>query len=221
MARNTRKDEGFANEDEILLGVLTAIERDANTSQRTLSSELGVALGLANAYLKRCVRKGLIKIHQVPRRRYAYFLTPHGFTEKARLTGQYLSASFTFFRRSREQMSALMEMCAANGWKRIAIAGISDLAEVAILCAQDHSISLVGVIEPAHALPSFRGIPAFKTLNEAGEIDAIIVTDLKRPEQVLHDLETAFDPGRVLVPSLLRISRSFTPQPEAAGEAAE
>ena len=93
---------------------LDAIDRDSNTSQRTISRELNVALGLANGYLKRCVRKGWIKIKQAPRRRYAYYLTPQGFAEKARLTGQYLTASFTFFRRAREQMSALLGECAAN-----------------------------------------------------------------------------------------------------------
>ncbi len=30
-----------------------------------MSNELGIALGLANTYLKRCARKGLIKIQQV------------------------------------------------------------------------------------------------------------------------------------------------------------
>jgi hypothetical protein len=60
----------------MLLGVLTSVDRNSNTSQRTISRELDVALGLANADLKRCLRKGLIKIKQVPRRRYAYHLTP-------------------------------------------------------------------------------------------------------------------------------------------------
>ena len=78
----TKEPDSFGNQDEILLGVLTVVERDANTSQRGISRELDVALGLANAYLKRCVRKGLIKIKQVPRRRYAYYLTPQRLRRK-------------------------------------------------------------------------------------------------------------------------------------------
>lgn len=122
--------------EDILLGVLTAIDRDSNTSQRTISRELNVALGLANAYLKRCVRKGLIKIKQVPRRRYVYYLTPQGFAEKSRLTAQFLSASFTFFRRAREQISELMRDCTEQGLPRIAFAGVSDLTEVGTRCAR-------------------------------------------------------------------------------------
>ncbi len=104
--------------------------------------------GLANAYLKRCVRKGLIKIKQVPRRRYAYYLTPQGFVEKSRLAGEYFSASFTFFRRARAQMSDLMRDCGHLGWQRIAFAGISDLAEVGVICALDFPIQVVAAIAP-------------------------------------------------------------------------
>ena len=154
-----KADDTFAHNDEILLGVLSAVEQNAHVSQRHISSELGVALGLANAYLRRCVRKGLIKIQQVPRRRYIYYLTPHGFSEKARLTGQYLSASFNFFRRAREQMSALMQNCEAKGMKRIALAGVSDLAEVATLCAQERGIKLIGVADENYDGSEFFGLP--------------------------------------------------------------
>jgi hypothetical protein len=59
---------------------------------------LGIALGLVNAYLKRCAKAGLIKIKQAPSSRYSYYLTPKGFVEKSRLTATYLSQSMSFFR---------------------------------------------------------------------------------------------------------------------------
>ena len=46
----------------ILLDLLSSVERDGDQSQRRLASELGIALGLVNAYLRRCVRKGLVKV---------------------------------------------------------------------------------------------------------------------------------------------------------------
>lgn len=57
---------------EIALGVLDAVDRNPSVTQRSVALELGIALGLANAYLKRCVRKGLIKVSEVPARRYVY-----------------------------------------------------------------------------------------------------------------------------------------------------
>ncbi len=49
---------------EIVLGLLTSIERDSAITQRKLAGDLGIALGLANSYLRRCVRKGLVKMSQ-------------------------------------------------------------------------------------------------------------------------------------------------------------
>src|SRR5215475_8860129 len=106
-------------ENEILLGVLDLVERDPALTQRSVAKELGIALGLANAYLKRCIHKGLIKVSQVPRRRYAYYLTPQGFSEKSRLTASYLAYSFSFFRKAREQCGELLALAAARGQHRV------------------------------------------------------------------------------------------------------
>ena len=43
------------NDPSITLGLLTAIEQDSTLTQRSVAKDLGIALGLANSYLKRCV----------------------------------------------------------------------------------------------------------------------------------------------------------------------
>ena len=75
-------------EEQLVLELLDAVGKRSDLSQRHLAHHMGVALGLANSYLKRCVRKGLIKITEVPANRYLYYLTPKGFTEKSRLTAK-------------------------------------------------------------------------------------------------------------------------------------
>lgn len=197
--------------EDIMLGVLTAIDRDSNTSQRTISRELNVALGLANAYLKRCARKGLIKIKQVPRRRYAYYLTPQGFAEKSRLTAQFLSASFTYFRRARDQISELMRDCTERGLSRVAFAGASDLTEVGTLCAHDHPVTVVGVIDADCAGEQFCGLPVRGSLKELGQVDVVIVTSLTNPHVVFRAMEQEIGQGRVLAPQLLSVARSNAP----------
>src|SRR4051812_31085604 len=109
---------GRSNEIEhgrIVLGLLESVERDGAQSQRKLASELGIALGLVNAYLKRCVRKGLLKARAAPARRYAYYLTPQGFAEKSKLTVDYLTYSFSFFRQARADCAQVMSLATANG----------------------------------------------------------------------------------------------------------
>ena len=87
-------------EDAVTLEILEFIEGQSHVTQRHLADRLGVALGLANSYLKRCIRKGLIKVQQAPANRYLYYLTPKGFAEKSRLTARYLRASFDFYRQA-------------------------------------------------------------------------------------------------------------------------
>jgi DNA-binding MarR family transcriptional regulator len=102
-----------AGRTPIVLGLLESIERDGTRSQRGIASELGVALGLVNAYLRRCIKKGLIKVGEAPARRYAYYLTPQGFAEKSRLTIEYLSYSFSFFREAKAECARICQ--AARG----------------------------------------------------------------------------------------------------------
>ena len=90
-------------ETQTTLRLLSDIERKEFSSQRAFSVRLGIALGLTNAYVKRCVKKGWIKMRRVPARRYAYYLTPKGFTEKSKLVGEYLTSSLEFFRAARAQ----------------------------------------------------------------------------------------------------------------------
>ena len=105
------QDKGPDEDNQrIMLGLLESVERDGGQSQRRLAAELGIALGLVNAYLKRCIKKGLVKVSEAPARRYAYYLTPHGFAEKSRLTVEYLGFSFSFFRRARAECAEIFAM---------------------------------------------------------------------------------------------------------------
>src|SRR6202167_4952425 len=118
VARNEEPDNA-----KIVLGLLESVERDGAQSQRMLASDLGIALGLVNAYLKRCIKKGLVKVGQAPARRYAYYLTPHGFTKKSRLTIEFMSYWFTLFRRAKIDCMAALEAARARGYVRIALVG--------------------------------------------------------------------------------------------------
>src|ERR1700749_1759213 len=111
--------------ERIVLGLLSSVESDGARSQRHIAAELGIALGLVNVYLKRCVKKGLVKVNDAPARRYAYYLTPTGFAEKSRLTVRYLSDSFSFFRLAKGDCARVFEQAKASGYARLLLAGKS------------------------------------------------------------------------------------------------
>ena len=81
--------------------MLDEISRGKSLSQRDLSKKLNVALGLVNSYLKNLVSKGYVTIKTIPAKRYTYYLTPKGFTEKTRLTYQLLQDYTNIYQEAR------------------------------------------------------------------------------------------------------------------------
>ena len=193
----------------LMLGLLESVERDSMQSQRLLAAEFGVALGLVNAYLKRCVRKGLVKVKATPARRYAYFLTPRGFAEKSRLTLAYLNRSMSFFREARKDCAETCALSHKMGWSRIALAGRSDLAEIAAICGLEAHIAVVAVIDPHPGESHFIGAPVFKSFDAVNvPFDGVLITDLSEPHDTYARAVTALGARRVLAPQLLGIQRN-------------
>lgn len=192
-------------EGPITLGILNAIQDNSELTQRSVASDLGIALGLANSYLKRCVRKGLVKVTQAPANRYSYYLTPKGFAEKSRLTADYLTHSFTFYRRARIQCSSLLKEAKADGVSSFAIYRVSDLAEIMALCALESDIALSAVIDSSVNIERFCGLPVVGSLEEAGLVEAIIICDMLHPQRSYEKLISQAGASRILYPSLLGI----------------
>ena len=195
-----------AFEAEITMRLLDDVDSDKLTSQRSLALRLGIAVGLVNAYLKRCVRKGWVKVRHVPARRYAYYLTPQGFAEKSRLTAEYLGYSFAFFRNARAQCVDLIEAAEQRGAGRILLVGDGDLTEIATLAARETGVQLVGVWAPGCNRASIAGVPVIAILPDTSSFDAALLTDIRTPQQSFDHLESWLDLRRILVPRILRVS---------------
>jgi DNA-binding MarR family transcriptional regulator len=196
------------NADErIVAGLLSTVEREGRVSQRQLSAQLGVALGLVNSYLKRCVKKGLIKVRSVPSRRYIYYLTPQGFREKTRLTAEFLAYSLASFRETRTQCSALMDNAATRGWTSIVLVGASDITEIAILCALERGITVDAVVDEGVTKAKIIGVPVAPSLEAlARPPDGFIFTGIQNAQTLYDRLVQAQGEERVLVPSILSVA---------------
>jgi len=189
-------------EMEITLPILESIEAQSNLTQRSLAKRLNLALGLTNSYLKRCIRKGLIKIEQVPANRYLYYLTPKGFAEKSRLTAKYIKNSFQFYRQASDACLQVFQQCAAKGWLEIVICGVSDLAEIAILQAAQAKVTIIGVYDDRHKLDSFFGVPAWQILSELPREPVCVITAVDRPQSFKKKCLTVTTEDRVFVPHI-------------------
>lgn len=214
-------NQNNAEHVRIVLDLLKSVERDNAQTHRRLAAELGIALGLANAYIKRCINKGLVKVRKTPAQRYAYFLTPKGLAEKSRLTGEYLSYSLTLFRRARQEYTALLADAAHHGWRDIALAGGSDLAEIAVICAAECDVKIVAMVDPNTQQREFFHSPIFADFADLpADVDAVLITTQSKPRPVYEAALAHFGDERILLPDLLNVTKGRHPTVAPVGDKA-
>lgn len=191
-------------EEALTLEILQAIDGSSDVTQRGLADRLGVALGLANSYLRRCVKKGLVKIKQAPANRYAYYLTPKGFAEKGRLTAEYLTYSFGFYRSASDSIAAAFDQCRTLHGSKLVLCGVSDLAEIASVRARDHDVELLGTYDPATNNVVFVGLPVWSHWEDVPKQNACLLTALIEPARLYREMTDRVGADKVIVPMLLQ-----------------
>ena len=169
------------------LRLLEAVHEDSRVTQRGLASKLGIALGLANIYLKRMIHKGYIKVVNVQPNRISYLITPRGIAEKARLTYEFMDYSLHLYGEVRQHLRTAMQDCAAAG-KRVAIYGSGEAAELAYLSLKESGLDPVAVFDQAGGRV-FLGMTVQPISDHASvEFDMMIVATLDRSGQPLDEL---------------------------------
>ena len=141
------------SETEYNRKVLQAIASGRRVTQRSLSSDLGVALGLTNLLMRRLVAKGYVKVAGMGTRHIRYLMTASGWEALTHATRQSLENTVHLYTQTREQirgsLSAISERCDmdAAGQKRVVFYGAGDVAEIAYVSLQSTDLTLVGVVD--------------------------------------------------------------------------
>ena len=193
-------DKKHGNQDSYKsLLLLDEISKGEDLSQRDLSKKLNIALGLVNSYIKNLIAKGYITIKNIPSRRYTYYLTPKGFTEKSRLTYDLLHDYTRIFREARREFRGLFNDLIENGIKDVLFAGADEVAEIAYLSLQEVDIELAGIVDDTASAQSF-----FKTrvkpLKDISGIDydvVVLTTFLKRNILYKKLIDNGVDPVKI------------------------
>ena len=71
-----------------------------------------------------------------------------------------------------------LKACVSAGYQQIALAGRSEIAEIAVLCASQSPVEIVALVDLTNE-PTFLGVPVIADLQSLKSVDAIIVTDMK------------------------------------------
>ena len=169
--------------------ILDELSNNKALTQRELSNRLGIALGLVNSYVKNLISKGYITVKTIPPKRYSYYLTSKGFTEKTRLTYHLFQDYTRIYREAKNNLRKLFRDLEKAGVKKVMFAGADEVAEIAFLMIQETTLELLCIIDDSKAGEKFLGM-TIRQIKDCRDIqfDRIIVTSYIRRKEITDAL---------------------------------
>jgi DNA-binding MarR family transcriptional regulator len=117
--------------------IIYEIGKDLNTTQRKISRQIGLSLGMTNLVIKKLIAKGYIKVKGLDRRRVQYILTPRGFAEKVKKTHRYLLRTIDTLKTLKEKIQDTVLEYYEKGERNFTILGRGELADIVEMSLRD------------------------------------------------------------------------------------
>jgi len=94
--------------------ILSIVEDNPSTNQRSLAKELGLSLGSVNFLLHELIKVGHIKIQNFNQNKkklsYLYLLTPKGITQKSHLAKDFLSRKIEEYEKLKSEIEKVKDL---------------------------------------------------------------------------------------------------------------
>jgi len=117
--------------------IIDEIGKDVNTTQRRISRQIGLSLGMTNIVMKKLIAKGYVKVKGLNRRKVQYILTPRGFAEKVKKTHGYLLRTIDTLKAIKEKIQDTALEYYEKGEKNFTILGKGELADIVEISLRD------------------------------------------------------------------------------------
>jgi DNA-binding MarR family transcriptional regulator len=140
-----KEDSGYLDVRE--LEILETIENNGHLTQRDLSKEVGIALGLVNHLLRKMVKKGWIKIKNIDAKRIRYLITPEGAREKSSLLYKRVEGTIHFYLEAKRMIKEKVSHLKNEGVKDVSIYGINHISEVLFIVLKELELELAYVVD--------------------------------------------------------------------------
>ena len=129
------------------LEILERLENNGHLTQRDLSKEVGIALGLVNHLLKKMVNKGWIKIKNIDAKKIRYLITPEGAREKSSLLYKRVESTIHFYLEAKRVIKDKVIHLKNEGIENVSIYGINHISEVLFIVLKELGLELVHVVD--------------------------------------------------------------------------
>ncbi|KHE90425.1 MarR family protein [Candidatus Brocadiaceae bacterium S225] len=139
--------EKSGNLDIRELEILERLENNGHLTQRDLSKEVGIALGLVNHLLKKMVKKGWIKIKNIDAKKIRYLITPEGAREKSSLLYKRVESTIHFYLEAKRVIKDKVIHLKNEGIEDVSIYGINHISEVLFIVLKELELELACVVD--------------------------------------------------------------------------
>ena len=122
------------------LDILKIVAENPTISQRKISEQTGISLGQVNFIIKKCAKKGLIKIEGQTPKSIRYNVTPKGMAEKAEKTLQYVKVSYAAVMKLTNQIKELGQKYSKEGYDIYLPGSRDEMMEICLLALGDAKV---------------------------------------------------------------------------------
>jgi DNA-binding MarR family transcriptional regulator len=122
------------------LDILKIVAENPSISQRKIAEQTNISLGQVNFLIKKCVKKGFVKIEGQTTKSIKYNLTPRGFAEKARLTLDYIKISYKAVSSLTDKISELCKEYEKKGTKIYVYGSNDEMMQIIKLVMESNHI---------------------------------------------------------------------------------
>lgn len=119
------------------------LSTEPEITQADLAARAGVAVGTVNWYLKKWSANGYVKVKRIDRWRWRYLLTSEGLLRKATLAKEFINASMSLYRQTRQEAKRLLAELIERGHKHVVIVGEGEIADVCRLTCLEMGIEVM------------------------------------------------------------------------------
>ena len=130
------------------LAILSGIEKNPAASQRALARSAAVSPTMVNAYVDALVGDGKVEVTGDTNRTYRYYLTPAGRARREELSALASHEALEVFRGARDEFSRRLEVCRAEGVRRVVLFGATEASELTALASERAGVEVLGVVDP-------------------------------------------------------------------------
>lgn len=122
--------------------LLNEIAQDSLVTQANLSSQLGIAVGSVNWYIKRLIQRGWVKVSHLDRTRLKYDLTPEGMKVLTQRALLYARDSLKVYSDFRNKAKRLVAELRQQGIEQVHLQGSDPMMDILRLTCIEGGIAL-------------------------------------------------------------------------------